>query len=111
MKSEIKRLAQQYYGETVALRRHLHQYPELSYHEFKTQSFISKTLTRYGVPHSNIAHTGILAQVASTKNAEKNTTALRSDHDALPIVEANNFSFKSQNVGVMHACGHARTQR
>lgn len=106
MKSEIKRLAQQYYGETVALRRHLHQYPELSYHEFKTQSFIHETLTRYGIPHSNMANTGILAQVASTKNSEKNTTALRSDHDALPIVEANNFSFKSQNVGVMHACGH-----
>ena len=39
MESEIKLLAQKYYAETVALRRHLHQNPELSYHEFKTQSF------------------------------------------------------------------------
>ncbi len=106
MTSEIKLLAQKYYAETVALRRHLHQNPELSYHEFKTQNFISNTLTRYGIPHSNIANTGILALIESAQNSHKNITALRSDHDALPIVEANNFSFKSQNEGVMHACGH-----
>ena len=106
MESEIKLLAQKYYAETVALRRHLHQNPELSYHEFKTQSFISTTLTSYGIPHSNMANTGILALIESAQNQHKNVTALRSDHDALPIVEANNFSFKSQNEGVMHACGH-----
>ncbi len=106
MESEIKLLAQKYYAETVALRRYLHQNPELSYHEFKTQSFISKTLTSYGIPYANIANTGILALIESTQNPQKNVTALRSDHDALPIVEANNFSFKSQNAGVMHACGH-----
>ena len=101
MKSEIKLLAQKYYTDTVALRRHLHQNPELSYHEFKTQSFISETLTSYGIPHSNIANTGILALIESTQNPHKSVAALRSDHDALPIVEANNFSFKSQNEGVM----------
>lgn len=106
MESEIKILAQKYYAETVALRRHLHQNPELSYHEFKTQRFIAETLTSYGIPHAKIANTGILALIESTQNPHKNTTALRSDHDALPIAEANNFSFKSQNEGVMHACGH-----
>jgi amidohydrolase len=106
MESEIKILAQKYHAETVALRRHLHQNPELSYHEFKTQSFISKTLTSYGIPHTPIANTGILALIESTQNPQKNVTALRSDHDALPIVEANDFTFKSQNEGIMHACGH-----
>lgn len=106
MESEIKILAQKYYAETVALRRHLHQNPELSYHEFKTQRFISEILTSYGIPHVSIANTGILALIESAQNPHKNITALRSDHDALPIVEANNFPFKSQNEGVMHACGH-----
>jgi amidohydrolase len=106
MKSDIKILARTYYTETVALRRHLHQNPELSYREFETQSFISQTLTDYGIPHFNIANTGILALIESAQNSQKSVTALRSDHDALPIVEANNFSFKSQNEGVMHACGH-----
>jgi amidohydrolase len=106
LKSAIQVLAQKYYGDTVALRRHLHQHPELSYHEFKTQNFISETLKSYGIPHRYIANTGVLALIESAKNPEKQTTALRSDHDALPIVEANDISYKSKNTGVMHACGH-----
>jgi amidohydrolase len=106
LKSAIQVLAQKYYGDTVALRRHLHQHPELSYHEFKTQIFISETLKSYGIPHQYIANTGVLALIESAKNPEKQTTALRSDHDALPIVEANDISYKSKNAGVMHACGH-----
>ena len=106
LKSAIQVLAQKYHGDTVALRRHLHQHPELSYHEFKTQTFISETLKSYGIPHRYIANTGVLALIESAKSPEKQTTALRSDHDALPIVEANDISYKSKNAGVMHACGH-----
>jgi amidohydrolase len=106
LKSAIQVLAQKYYSDTVALRRHLHQHPELSYHEFKTQTFISETLKSYGIPHRYIANTGVLALIESAKNPEKQTTALRSDHDALPIVEANDIPYKSKNAGVMHACGH-----
>jgi amidohydrolase len=106
LKSAIQVLAQKYYGDTVALRRHLHQHPELSYHEFKTQNFISETLKSYGIPYRHIANTGVLALIESAKNSEKQTTALRSDHDALPIFEANDIAYKSKNIGVMHACGH-----
>jgi amidohydrolase len=104
--SAIQALAQKYHKDTIALRRHLHQFPELSYHEYKTQAFISETLTGYGIPHRFIANTGVLALVESTQNAHKQTTALRSDHDALPIVEANDLPYKSKNTGIMHACGH-----
>jgi amidohydrolase len=102
----IQALAEKYYTETVALRRHLHQFPELSYHEFKTKTFISETLAAYGIPHRELANTGVLALIESTKNPQKQTTALRSDHDALPILEANDIPFKSRNEGIMHACGH-----
>jgi amidohydrolase len=104
--SVIQALAQKYHKDTVALRRYLHQFPELSYHEYKTQAFISETLTSYGIPHRFIANTGVLALVESTQNSQKQTTALRSDHDALPIVEANDIPYKSKNAGIMHACGH-----
>jgi amidohydrolase len=106
LKSAIQTLAQKYYGDTIALRRHLHEFPELSYHEFETKKFISETLKNYGIPHSYLANTGVLALIESTKNAQKQTTALRSDHDALPIVEKNDVAYKSQKDGVMHACGH-----
>jgi amidohydrolase len=106
LKQTIQSLAKKYHAETIALRRHLHENPELSYHEFETKTFISKTLTAYGIPHREMAKTGILALIESKKNPEKQTTALRSDHDALPILEANDIPFKSKKSGVMHACGH-----
>ena len=106
MIEKIKQLSEQYFQEIVAIRRHLHQHPELSFQEFETSKFIQQTLTEWEVEFtSGHVKTGIVALVKG-KNPEKRIIALRADIDALPIQEENNLPFASQNKGVMHACGH-----
>lgn len=102
----VKALATQYEQELVANRRHLHANPELSYHEYKTSAFVQELLTSWGIPfQAPIAGTGIVGRIEG-RNPEKKVIALRADMDALPILEANDVPYKSQNEGVMHACGH-----
>lgn len=101
----IKSLSQSYSQEIIELRRHLHANPELSYQEFNTVKFVAQTLKSFGIDSTEVATTGLVAEVKG-KNHGKKTIALRADMDALPIVEANDVPYKSKNNGVMHACGH-----
>jgi amidohydrolase len=106
MKEKIQSLAQQYHADTVACRRHLHAHPELSFEEVETGKFVAAQLSALGVEHKHgVAENGVVALIKG-KNPKKRTIALRADMDALPIQEANNVPYKSQNDGVMHACGH-----
>lgn len=106
MKERIKQLASKWQEEAITIRRNFHAHPELSYEEYETQKFISQKLTEWGIPHEKIANTGILATISSTKNPTFKTVALRSDHDALPILEKNDVTYKSVFEGRQHACGH-----
>ncbi len=102
----IKQLTKDLYPELVAIRRHLHQHPELSFKEEKTAEYISQLLTSWGIAHkTGIAGFGISGVIAGQQPDIK-TIALRADMDALPVTEANLIDYKSLNVGVMHACGH-----
>lgn len=106
LKDQIKTLAKAYKSETIALRRHLHSNPELSFQEYKTAEFIEEKLKSFGIEkQERKANTGIVALIEG-KNPGKKTIALRGDIDALPIIEQNDVSYKSLNPGVMHACGH-----
>lgn len=106
IQDKIKQLAKDFFEEMVVTRRHLHQFPELSFQEVETGKFISKKLTEFGIHHkTGIAGNGITALIEG-KNPGKKTVALRADMDALPILEANDVDYKSKNPGVMHACGH-----
>ena len=92
--------------EVVAWRRYLHAHPELSYKEFNTAKFVATTLREIGLtPQEGVAETGIVVLIEG-KNPLKKVIALRADLDALPIIEENNVEYKSQIIGVMHACGH-----
>lgn len=106
MIKHIRQLAREYAQEVIAIRRYLHQNPELSFQESNTSRFIQEKLTSYGIPfESGFVKTGILGKI-SGNNPSKKIIALRADMDALPIQEENELSFKSTKDQVMHACGH-----
>ncbi len=96
----------------VEWRRHIHQNPELSNREFKTQQYILDHLKNLGIESQPMAKTGVVGILKGGKPGP--VIALRADMDALPVLERNNLPFKStvtaeylgKQVPVMHACGH-----
>jgi amidohydrolase len=105
LQQKIRDLAKQYAPELINIRRHLHAHPELSYQEFETSKYIQQKLTAYNIPFEVKATTGVIGLLKG-KNPDSRIIALRADMDALPITEENEVPYKSQNPGVMHACGH-----
>src|SRR4051812_20379366 len=104
--TRIQEKARQYLPEIKAIRHHIHAHPELSFAEYNTSAFVSEKLKAIGIAHTTgVAGTGIVALIAG-KNADSRCIALRADMDALPIQEENDADYRSQNAGVMHACGH-----
>lgn len=88
----------------IRIRRSIHQNPELSGKESKTQETIISELDKMGVPYQKVGNASLIATLKGAKSGK--TIALRGDIDALPINEETDVEFKSQNPGVMHACGH-----
>ena len=103
--TDIKKITQSLEGEIIDLRRTLHQNPEFAFEELKTGEIIKSFLKKHGIMYKDkIAKTGILAEI-NTKRCGK-TILVRADMDALKISEKNDIEYKSQNEGMMHACGH-----
>ncbi len=105
LKDKIQQLAEVFFEETVSIRRHLHQFPELSFEEYQTAAFVKQKLDNLGIPYESMANTGVVALIHGDRPTGK-VLALRADMDALPIQEVEGRSYGSQNSGVMHACGH-----
>jgi amidohydrolase len=105
IKEKIQQLSKDIFNDVVANRRHLHSHPELSFHEVETSVFVANKLEELGLEYHKMADTGLVALIKGDKPSDK-VVALRADMDALPITEANDVPYKSQNPGVMHACGH-----
>ncbi len=86
-------------------RRHFHMHPELSFQEFKTSASIKARLEELGIElQAGITPPNLVGIIRGGKAGK--TIALRADMDALPIEEENDVPYRSQNKGVMHACGH-----
>jgi amidohydrolase len=89
----------------VAVRRDLHRYPELSWHETRTSGVICRVLDRLEIPYQvDVVGTGVIADIPGTAHLPR--IVLRADIDALPIQEETGLEFASTHDGVMHACGH-----
>jgi hippurate hydrolase len=99
--------------ELVSLYRHLHSHPELSYREEETARRIAEELKQTGADvTTGVGGHGV---VGVLKNGPGATVLVRTDLDALPVVEETGLAYASKvkttdpngrEVGVMHACGH-----
>ena len=95
--------AQELAPQMVAWRRDFHMHPELGFQETRTAGVIARHLKEWGYQvRTGVGKTGVVGDIGSGKPM----VAIRADMDALPIQEANDVPYKSQNDGVMHACGH-----
>jgi amidohydrolase len=90
--------------ELIRLRRDIHQHPELSFQEFRTAQLVADTLAELGIEaQTGIGRTGVVAHIGPDDGP---TIGIRADMDALPIRQKSDVPYRSQNEGVMHACGH-----
>jgi amidohydrolase len=102
---EFNKLVEQIESEVIAWRRHIHKNPELSYNEKETADFVFNILNSFGnITVTRPTATSVMGRLIGAYPGK--VLALRADMDALPITELNECEYKSQNQGVMHACGH-----
>ena len=91
--------------EFTALRRDIHQHPELGYQEFRTSELVAERLAAWGYQVTRgLGGTGVVGQLVRGQGGKR--LGLRADMDALPIQEATGLAHASCHAGLMHACGH-----
>jgi amidohydrolase len=104
LKSDIDELV----PDMVALRRDLHEHPELAFEEVRTSGIVARRLQALGLEvQTEVAKTGVVGLLrGNASKSEAKTIAIRADMDALPIYELNDIDYRSTVDGKMHACGH-----
>ncbi|NKB51805.1 MAG: amidohydrolase [Rhizobiaceae bacterium] len=95
----------QFAEDLTAIRRDIHQHPELGLQEDRTSQLVAHELEKLGLEvHRQVGVTGIVGVLNGTVDGK--TVGLRADMDALPMQEKTNLTYASKNSGLMHACGH-----
>lgn len=103
VKPDILSRASALESQFVSWRRDFHMHPELGFQEYRTAGRVAEILEQLGCRvKTGVGRTGVVADLGEGSPI----FAIRADMDALPIQEANDVSYASQNPGVMHACGH-----
>jgi hippurate hydrolase len=103
MRTEDQMLAMK--DEMIAIRRHLHEHPELGLEEYKTSAFVASRLAEWGWSvTTGVGQTGVVGTLS--KGTGRRAIGIRADFDALPIDEETNLPYSSKSPGLMHACGH-----
>lgn len=106
---KVEQIIAKHEADLIAFRRHMHTHPELSCQEFETTENLKKRLERLGLdvfvrPEGNGLYADLVPDGFDPEVHK--TVAIRSDIDALPILEKTDLAFASEKPGVMHACGH-----
>ncbi|MFR6448751.1 MAG: M20 metallopeptidase family protein [Peptoniphilus grossensis] len=100
-KEEVRKIN----NKLIEIRRDFHMNPDLSYEEKRTSKKIMEYLDKLDIKYeTNFYRNAIIATIGNNKTNKK--IGFRADMDALPLVEKNDYDYKSKNEGVMHACGH-----
>jgi hippurate hydrolase len=111
--AEVNKQIDAQYASLEALYKHLHANPELSLREVKTAARLAKELRDLGFEVTEkVGGNGV---VGVFRNGKGPTVLVRTDMDALPVIEQTGVPYASKvrvrdkndrEVGVMHACGH-----
>lgn len=89
--------------DLIELRRDLHAFPELSWHEERTTDLVATWMDKAGIAYERFEGTGLMAEIGPSEGP---IVALRSDLDALPVDDTSQDPWRSQMPGVSHSCGH-----
>ncbi|NLM44720.1 MAG: amidohydrolase [Clostridiales bacterium] len=105
MIDKLDALIEKNIDKVIAIRRDIHENPELGMEEFRTSAKVAEELEKLGIEtQRNIGGTGVVGLVKGDTPGK--TIILRADMDALPLDEHTDLEFKSKVPGKMHACGH-----
>lgn len=102
-RDEIRRFAAALSGELIALRRDIHQHPEVAHMEHRTTRLIAERLTEAGLQVRYFDGTGLMCDIGAGGSGR---VGLRADIDALPLPETSGLPFASLDPVAAHACGH-----
>lgn len=93
------------YESVVAIRRDIHQHPELEFDVERTAKIVAEELRKAGIEvKTNVGKNGVVGDLMIPEATKR--IALRADMDALPIHEENEVPYRSKVAGKGHMCGH-----
>ncbi|NER36826.1 MAG: amidohydrolase [Oscillatoria sp. SIO1A7] len=103
--TQIKELAEKLAPRLIEIRRHFHSHPELSGQEYQTAAYLAGVLSSCGLQvREGVGRTGAIAELAGLGTDDR-VLAIRTDMDALPIIEKTGLEYASQQAGIMHTSG------
>ncbi|MBD2541859.1 amidohydrolase [Coleofasciculus sp. FACHB-SPT36] len=106
MLTRIKDIAEKLAPRLIEIRRHIHAHPELSGQEYQTAAYVAGVLSSCGLHvQEAVGKTGVVGELKG-QGTDERLLAIRTDMDALPIVERTTLEYASRLPGIMHACGH-----
>lgn len=106
--ARIREMADALAQEQREMRHYLHTRPETAWKEVETSKYIEARLAELGLDNikRGFGGTGCGVTADLAGDTKGPCVALRADIDALPLAEKSDLPYRSQNDGVMHACGH-----